>query len=247
MLKLEMLYNCARDNLEGEPKDWAGFTDGFHKLMEAEFALYVVANDENGWVEDTLTLLATNKPDIVEAYMNGGFHRQNQIKEAELQSLEPSRRTDMLSDEEFLNIATVNDFYVKHGLFFMMIVPAILQDGRFASLMVWRDRDENDFDDMEKMRLGLFMRYLIKVIAPQNLLHEEASSEMMLFGKTYGLTNAEIDVLSYLLEGYSLRKIASETDRSYGTVRWHIRNILEKCQVPDQKNLVRQFYALVKS
>ncbi|VAW24699.1 hypothetical protein MNBD_ALPHA11-707, partial [hydrothermal vent metagenome] len=60
-------------------------------------------------------------------------------------------------------------------------------------------------------------------------------------------TDTEIDILSALLQGQSLKIIAYETKRSYNTIRWHVQNILEKCQVKTQTNLLREFYRLIKA
>ena len=53
-------------------------------------------------------------------------------------------------------------------------------------------------------------------------------------------------MLAALLQGLSLRAIARESARTYGMVRWHVQNILEKCQINTQKNLLIEFYRLVK-
>ena len=246
MIQLEQLYNCARDHLEKDKQDWAAFSKTFKVIFDSEFALYSVENDGQGWVDSSLTVLSTSKPDVIKAFIDGGFHRQTEIKETEMASLEPARRTDVLSDEDYLKLPIVHDFHIKHGLFYLMIVPAIVHERNSLSLMVWRDQNEADFDDKEKMRLGLFMRYLMKIIDTEELVHAEQSDELRMFGETYGLTKTEAEILSYLLEGYSLRQIANDTERSYGTIRWHIRNLLEKCHVSDQKNLLRQFYTLIK-
>ena len=37
-----------------------------------------------------------------------------------------------------------------------------------------------------------------------------------------------------------------KTDRSYGTVRWHVHNLLVKCNVKSQTNLLSEFYQLIK-
>ncbi len=63
-------------------------------------------------------------------------------------------------------------------------------------------------------------------------------------GAKVGLTPSEIEVFSHLARGISVRSIADMTDRSYQTTRWHIQNILTKCGVQSQKELL---YALFNS
>lgn len=60
-------------------------------------------------------------------------------------------------------------------------------------------------------------------------------------GKT-GLTETETAVLSHLVGGLSLREIAGTTGRSYGTIRWHVQNMLEKTGAGSQKDLIARFY-----
>jgi DNA-binding CsgD family transcriptional regulator len=127
-----------------------------------------------------------------------------------------------------------------------MVVPAILPNYRYAALAVWRDERLDDFTDNEKQRLALFMRHLIKVVGADALPMGEPSEEINLFGRKYGLTEKEIEILSALIQGYSLREIGNETNRSYGTMRWHMQNIREKCHVKNQRNLLREFYTLIK-
>jgi len=133
-----------------------------------------------------------------------------------------------------------------------MVVYAILPDGSSLVLYVWRGERDRDYSDIEKQRLALFMRYLARLVRTGNPAHAHASvhapdKELLEFGTKYRLTEAEVSVLSGLLQGQSLKFIALDSDRSYGTVRWHVQNILEKCQVKSQKNLLGEFYRLIKS
>lgn len=112
---------------------------------------------------------------------------------------------------------------------------------------MWRGENQSDFSEMEKLRLALFMRLLAKIVGT---LEVEANQEHMGgikdFGIKYGLTDSETGILADLLEGQSLREIAELSGRTYGTIRWHVHNLLEKCNVKSQKNLLREFYWLIK-
>jgi DNA-binding NarL/FixJ family response regulator len=92
------------------------------------------------------------------------------------------------------------------------------------------------------------MRYLATFLrTPGSLVAHASETELTLFGERYALTNTEVSILAALLRGYSLRNIAEESGRSYGTMRWHVQNILGKCQVKTQQNLLNEFYRLIKS
>ena len=79
----------------------------------------------------------------------------------------------------------------------------------------------------------------------RKLLNMRENSQVDVFGTQHGLTKTEIEILSALLDGHSLRGIAENTKRTYGTTRWHVQNILSKCQVNNQKTLLREFYKLI--
>ncbi len=59
-----------------------------------------------------------------------------------------------------------------------------------------------------------------------------------------GLTPAEAHVAAMLAAGHSLRGIAAATDRSAGTVRWHLKRIFRKQGISKQKDLVCRVLAL---
>ena len=67
------------------------------------------------------------------------------------------------------------------------------------------------------------------------------------FRRECGLTRSESDILLALAQGRSLREIAVSSSRSYGTVRWHTQNMLEKASVGTQKDLIAKFYQDVNS
>lgn len=247
MLQLEQLYNCARDHLEQGAPNWDTFARTFKEIFSADLLFYRVQNDELGWQESSLKIITTTHPTVVDMYIENGFHRRPRMKESDLPSLEPTRRTDEVSDDEFRKLGDFYEFFAGNGLFYLMLVPARLEDNTDLNLMVWRDEQSGDFDEQEKMRLGLFMRYLMKTVDTSKLVHGETGSELQQFAKTFGLTGKEAEVLSYLPEGYSLRGIAKETGRTYSTIRWHVENLFQKCHVKSQKNLLRQFYALIKN
>ena len=69
-------------------------------------------------------------------------------------------------------------------------------------------------------------------------VHERISD----FSATFGLTEAEKEILDMLARGMSIRAIAERTGRTYGTSRWHVQNILSKTQVGSQKMLIASLY-----
>jgi len=169
------------------------------------------------------------------------------VPEPGLTPLEPLRRNETIADDLFRQIGARYDFFETFGMFHMMIVPAKLPDGGNLALMVWRPEVAENFSDIEKQRAALFMRYLLSLIGSVGPAPAEPDNQVAAFGARFNLTEAETDVLAALLSGQTLRQIAADSGRSYGTVRWHVQNILEKCQVSNQKSLLREFYRLIKA
>lgn len=52
-------------------------------------------------------------------------------------------------------------------------------------------------------------------------------------------SNHEKTILSLLVDGHSVQRIASRTDRSVATVRWHIRSMLAKARMRTLADLIR--------
>ena len=246
MIELERLYDCVEKSLLTSPPDWPRFAAGFAAIFKANMVLYRARFGSDGNLMGGLDVIATSHPDLMREYLDQKIYELHPIPETSLAPLEPLRRTDTMDDETFRNLGTLSDFLISNGMFYLMIVPAIMPDGSFVSLYVWRSAGEDDYTNLEKQRLTLLMRHLLAIVGSKQLTPDEPDGDIVTFGSAYNLTPAEVDVLAALLQGRSLRAIAQESARTYGTVRWHVQNILEKCQVNTQKNLLTEFYRLVK-
>lgn len=246
MNTLEKLYDCACRYLEKD-RDWLSFSVEFGLIFDCEFALYRTSDEDAVAVTAQDSVLATSNLDCMQDFFENRLYQMRPMQEGDLIPLEPHRRTDYFSDEQVRELGPFYTFMQKHGVFYLMIAPALMPDGSVLSLTVWRSEDEPNFDDVEKQRLALFMRYLLALVRDSELKMVNHESRLSDFGERYGLTSAEIEVLGALLAGHSLREIATKSGRSYGTVRWHVRNILSKCHVNSQKNLLHEFYALIEN
>jgi DNA-binding CsgD family transcriptional regulator len=249
MIELEKLYGCAEQHLQAENQNWDRFAADFKSAFRAKLMLYMPTfeADELAW-RSSKGLVATTDPHLAAEYIDKKMFERNHVPEHTLNPLEPQRRTDDISDDQYRSLEIVQDFFLPRGVFYLMAVSAILKDQSYLILVVFRDENERDFSDIEKQRLALFMRYLATFLRKTDPIATHASeAELASFGEKYSLTNTEMSVLAALLQGHSLRQIADESDRSYGTVRWHVQNILEKCHVQSQKSLLSEFYSLIKS
>lgn len=242
---LEKLYNSTAKHLSENDKDWASFGRDFKQISASGMILYRISF--NGKDVDIFEPISTSDPEIVKKYIENKMYEYHPMAESDMPSLEPDRRTEAMSDEEFKNLGPYADMMIELGIFYLIVVPAKLPDNTYVALVCWRDEAAGDFSDLEKQRLALIMRHLLVFVGEQEFVLAEPKSDIVNFGHKYSLTETEVQILSALLQGHALKLIAEETKRTYGTVRWHVQNILEKCQVGNQKDLLREFYMLIKN
>ena len=248
MIQLEKLYEAARANLTGEVQDWEAFSTSLRRIMRADFILYRPTIEGGVLALRSLDrVLTSTNGELVKSYVKYRVFERNAIAEESLNALEPRRRSDLVCDEEFEQLPVVKEYFLPFGFFYMMGTAAILDDSSRLMLVLWRDRHRRDFSDLEKQRTALFMRYLAVLIKPPEKTKKPVPrAAVFAFGKKYNLTRSECSVLSELLVGKSLKDISSDSGRSYGTVRWHVQNILDKSQTGSQKNLLSEFYRLIQ-
>ena len=240
------LYNSAEKQLAAEMPRWEQFMGDFRAIFSAHVVLYYISFEQDMRTIRKFSVIASSNPEATKRYVDEKIYLHHQIAETDLAPLEPVRRTDDVDDETFRKLGPLADFLISNGMFYQLVVPAILADGTFASIGVWRDEPEGDFSDLEKQRLSLFMRHLMALINQEDLRLEKPAGNVAEFGAKWALTNTETEILSALLQGLSLKLVAEQSGRSYGTVRWHVQNMLVKCQVSSQKNLMREFYQLIQ-
>ena len=245
MEQLEKLYDCAERHLV-DSFDWSAFSHAFSEAFAAEFSLYCTFGDGVNSGADGYKIYATSNTACVADFFENGFYQIRPMHEEDLPPLEPHRRTDYVSDEQVKELGPFYSFMQKHDVFYLMISPAIMPDGSLLSLVVWRGEKMRDFDDLEKQRLALFLRYIVALIRKQELVAPNIEARLVSFGKKHGLTATETEILGGLLAGQSLREFAASSNRTYATVRSHVKTILSKCHVNSQVGLLREFYSLIE-
>jgi len=248
MIKLEELCKCATQHLTKSQPDWERFADEFGSIFGCKMALFITSkNDDVVFLQSEKCIISTTSWDLVSAQFAKNISTFIGIMHDPVSPFIPSLRTDKLADSEYLNLDIVQRYMMPHRAFYLMMAFAALQDGSRLAMAVWRSDEEKDFCDIEKRRISIFMRFLATFFAPKNYAPiNSVNEDLKLFGSRYSLTNSEVEIVLSLLQGHTLTQIAQDTDRAYRTVRWHMQNILEKCQVKSQKNLMSEFYRLIK-
>ena len=248
MIELEKFYECAGRHLVDKEQDWAAFAEEFKHISGADFVLYRPSMHDGvlAWRAQSETI-ATSHPKHAREYVELRVFEKNAIPESSLSPFEPSKRSDLVSDEEFCRLEVAQEFFIPRGIFYLLGIQAKLSDDSLLMMVAWRDQKSGDFTSLEKQRMTLFMRYLSTLVQMVDQAPAAPPDRSLdVFGEKYSLTKTEVSVLSALLQGKSLKDIARESGRTYGTVRWHVQNILEKCHVKTQKNLLHEFYGLIK-
>ena len=245
---LERLYEIAEKNLTAGPPDWPQFAADFETVFDARMTLYRTDPATKSLdLLDPSEIITTNSPPTMAHYFDDKIFETHDLVDYPTSQFEPMRRTDRIDDSTLKQLPFYHSFLSPNRVFYLMAVHAVLPDHAFLVQFIWRKEGQDDFSDMEKMRMALFMRLLAKIVGELKLgAPAKPAVDVEAFGIKYALTDAETAILGALLEGQSLRQIAEQTGRSYGTIRWHVHNLLEKCDVKTQKNLLHEFYRLIK-
>jgi len=242
---LAELYKSAEKHLSGPAPVWDGFFEDFQRIFSADGVLYRIGYAPAFAEIESFHVIGSSNPATVEKYVGQKMYLHSHVPESDLEPLEPARRTDALDDDAFEKLGPLADFFISVGMYYLMAVPARLSTHQIVTLSVWRSRGQGDFSDLEKQRLALFTRHLLAVVDDSSLSLEQPVESVSDFGRKWRLTNSETEILAALLQGLSLKQVANLSGRSYGTVRWHMQNILSKCQVGSQKELLHEFYSLI--
>ncbi len=249
MIELEKLYESAEKYLKQPQQDWQGFAVEFERIFASTMVLFRSNGETEGiYMRSPDELIAGTNPELFAEYFKVDVNDFTGVLKDPTNPFEPARRTDNMGDEKFRKLTVTQKFALPNGIFYLMLVFAILPDKSSLVMIVTRDETVQDFSDTEKQRIALFMRFLATFVRRGDYgpVHTP-DNDLIEFGKRYELTKTEIDILSELLQGQSLKAISKSSGRSYRTVRWHVQNILDKCQVKSQKNLLSEFYRLIKA
>ena len=252
MIDLERLYDSAHKHLSGREQDWGGFAVEFSRIFSSQLVIYCTPPDNELLdLNSPDELIATTDRELLEKFFSKGINRLDNMFKDDINPLEPFRRTDHMGDDEYRSHETTRIFLRENDVFYFLVVHAILPNGSPLVLFMWRGENDEDYSDAEKQRITLFMRHLATMVCafdvkPGGCSNNGPGGEIIAFGEKYSLTRTEVSILHDLISGKSLKMIAEESGRTYGTVRWHVQNILAKCQVGNQKRLLSEFYTLIK-
>ena len=173
--------------------------------------------------------------------------RRGRIVDANDRARDILRKSDGLSDRDGLLCAftPADDAALQKAL--SRVLPRFGGQGASGSMMVKRSVVSPGFvlhmipvrDERTDMRPS-GVAALVLVVDPAS----RARIDPALVEALLGLTPAESHVAVMLAQGYTIRQIATETGRSEGTIRWHIKHIFGKLGISRQLDLVQMVLSL---
>lgn len=116
----------------------------------------------------------------------------------------------------------------------------LIQDGKGESWMLQMVRMNAPREDLLGHLFSLDPGTLV-MLTPLNAVSATRTGSL---DSLAGFTSVEREILRALVDGQTIRQIARATGRSEATLRWHVRNILEKTGLKSMTDLAR-FAALL--
>ncbi len=246
---LEKQFDVADKFLTNQSElNWQRFCEDLAKVSNFGCVLYIV-NPKTDARHQTDELLGTSHIELFTAYAAENIAQFHLIPEDSLYVLSPTIRSELVDDANFqLHLKkhpAYGKFCTKWDFYYQMIVPTRLPSGRIVGLVSFRGKTEPDFIAKDGRRLALLTRHIVSHIERIDAVSETKQMIINAFREANQLTSTEAEILSYLARGQSLRQISTASSRGYGTIRWHVQNILSKTGNTSQKELIANFYAII--
>lgn len=144
---------------------------------------------------------------------------------------------DVLTKAQFRQLGLYNEFYRNLGIEYQMLL--FLHCGRTLNRNLAINRDKRDFSEDERLTLDLLGPHLIQA-------HKNAEAHAMVRKavavvedqarplRSYGLTQREEDVLSWVAQGKTNAETARILKISPGTVKVHLERVYQKLGVENR-------------
>ena len=144
---------------------------------------------------------------------------------------------DVLTKSQFRQLGLYNEFYRKLGIEYQMLL--FLHCGRTLNRNLAINRDKRDFSEEERLTLDLLGPHLIQ--AHKNAeAHAEVRKAVAVVEdqarplRSFGLTQREEDVLSWVAQGKTNAETARILKISPGTVKVHLERVYQKLGVENR-------------
>lgn len=215
LVKCQLLdFNLGMITLDGVPKlvDPVTISD-FPKSVEEEFmSLY----DSTFYKMDYVSWIFQDSESIV-------------YKESDLVSSQVRKRSPFY-----------NDYLLKFGVTTIAGISIAHNNTFLGAVALYRNESQPDFDDKDLYILELLTPHLERRLDKETTIFQNKHKNDSVFLKYhYGITHREIEIMGYLLYGYSNEDISGELEISVNTVKTHIKSIFSKIGVNSRTQMTK--------
>ena len=149
------------------------------------------------------------------------------------------RDSDLINRDLRVNSLYYKEFLEKHGLIYACGLIIALNQKMVAAVALYRDRDGGDFSEDDIFVLNYCLPHLEFAFEPyyKQLLRQDTPSYFL---KTqYHLTDREIEIIQFILDGDSNSEIAQKLFVQTNTIKKHLYNIYAKFNISSRTQLFR--------
>lgn len=147
------------------------------------------------------------------------------------------RDSDLIKQDLRANSLYYKECLEKHGLIYACGMIIAINKKTIAAMALYNDQGSGDFSDDDIFVLNYLLPHMEFAFEPyyHQLLSQDATAYIL---KTqYHLTDREIEIIQFILEGNSNHEIAKKLFVQTNTIKKHVYNIYAKFKVSSRTQL----------
>ena len=164
---------------------------------------------------------------------NSYYKGLDDIRRLTFNQASPIKSTRVMDYNRWKNTEYFTDFLAPNNFYFLCGVDIIYSNRLIATLTLIREKGEYDFDDKDLL--------ILKNLSPHFAIHLAnffGLKKYQLWTDNFALTTRECDIVELLTQGATNKKIADQLFISVNTVKKHLHNVYEKCEVNSKSQLI---------
>ncbi len=164
---------------------------------------------------------------------NSYYKNLDDIRRLTFNQVFPVKSTRIMNYNRWKHTEYFTDFLAPHNYYFLCGVDIIYSNHLIATLTLIREKEQHDFDDKDLL--------ILKNLSPHFGIHLAnffGLKKYQLWTDNFAFTTRECDIVELLTQGATNKKIADQLFISVNTVKKHLHNIYEKCEVNSKSQLI---------
>lgn len=152
------------------------------------------------------------------------------------------RESDFISKAMESNSVFYSDWLEPQGIHFSMGSQVIFNGVLYGSVNLWRSEDHGDFSDEDVQIMTILNKHLDLRLYSQfpNGIRKNSDNEYSeTLSHLYHLTPRELEIISKIYNGHSIKEIGEILYISENTVKKHTHNIFLKMKVDSRTQLIK--------